>query len=112
MFDLVVSNSLVHHIPEPLEVLRDAVRVVRPGGRLFFRDLLRPQNENRVDELVETYAGQESDHARQMFRDSLHAALTLAEIRTLVESLGFPPAAVEETSDRHWTWKAEKGPQE
>ena len=30
MFDCVMSNSIVHHIPEPSAVLQEAVRVVRP----------------------------------------------------------------------------------
>src|SRR5262249_40434281 len=40
-FAAVISNSIVHHIPEPAAVLADMVRLVRPGGRLFVRDLLR-----------------------------------------------------------------------
>jgi ubiquinone/menaquinone biosynthesis C-methylase UbiE len=105
-FDVVMSNSIVHHIPEPLDVLREAVRVTRPGGLLFFRDLLRPDNEEERQRLVATYAAECNDHQRQMFADSLHAALSLAEIRELVASLGFNPQSVEQTSDRHWTWAA------
>lgn len=105
-FDVVMSNSIVHHIPEPLATLREAVRVTKTGGLLFFRDLLRPDSKERLNELVETYAAGESAHARQMFSDSLHAALTLEEVRGLVASLGFAPATVQQTSDRHWTWSA------
>jgi hypothetical protein len=43
-----------------------------------------------------------------MFADSLHAALSLDEIRALVSSLEFPPGSVQQTSDRHWTWVATK----
>jgi SAM-dependent methyltransferase len=103
-----MSNSIVHHIPEPRSVLAEAVRVAKPGGLLFFRDLLRPPDEATLDRLVETYAGGESDHARRMFADSLHAALTLDEVRGLVAGLGFDPATVQATSDRHWTWSAMK----
>jgi ubiquinone/menaquinone biosynthesis C-methylase UbiE len=104
--DGVISNSIVHHIPEPKSMLAEAARVVKPGGLLFFRDLLRPGSLEQLNELVQTYAGSENDHARQMFADSLHAALTLDEIRGLVVSLGFPPETVQQTSDRHWTWAA------
>jgi hypothetical protein len=61
-----------------------------------------------VARLVETYAGEESDHARQMFEDSLRAALSLDEIRTFVRELGFDAETVRATSDRHWTWNAKK----
>jgi len=105
-FDVVMSNSIVHHIPEPIAVLREAARVARPGGLLFFRDLLRPDTEEERQRLVATYAGECNDHQRQMFADSLHAALSLAEIRELAASLGFDSQSVQQTSDRHWTWAA------
>jgi ubiquinone/menaquinone biosynthesis C-methylase UbiE len=108
MFDAVISNSIVHHIPEPREVLREAVRVTKPGGLLFFRDLKRPADEVEVDRLVETYAAGCNDHQRTLFRDSLHAALTIDEMRALVIELGFAPETVELTSDRHWTWSARR----
>lgn len=103
-FDVVMSNSIIHHIPAPLGVLREAVRVTRPGGLLFFRDLLRPESEEQLDHLVATYAAGANDHQRQMFADSLHAALSLDEIRELIAALSFPRESVQPTSDRHWTW--------
>jgi ubiquinone/menaquinone biosynthesis C-methylase UbiE len=103
-FTGVMSNSIVHHIPEPLGVLREAVRVVQPGGWVFFRDLARPDSLSQLKALVETYAGDANPHQRQLFDDSLHAALTVDEVRRMVKSLGFAAGTVELTSDRHWTW--------
>lgn len=108
LFATVISNSIVHHIPQPLTVLQEAVRVTAPGGRLFFRDLLRPADEQTLRELVQKYAGNANEHQRQMFEDSLHAALDLAEIRELVSQLKFDAEDVQPTSDRHWTWCARK----
>jgi ubiquinone/menaquinone biosynthesis C-methylase UbiE len=105
-FDVVMSNSIIHHIPDPIAVLREAVRVARPGGLVFIRDLVRPDTEDERQQLVATYAAGANDHQRQMFADSLHAALLLEEIRDLVASLGFPRDSVQQTSDRHWTWVA------
>lgn len=107
-FAVVMSNSIVHHIPEPLAVLREAVRVTASGGRLFFRDLMRPDSLDELHRLVEQYAGGESAHGQAMFAASLHAALTVDEVRQLVEMLGFAPETVGATSDRHWTWSARK----
>ena len=109
-FDVVMSNSIVHHIPEPAAVLSEAVRVAKPGGLLFFRDLMRPSESEDVSRLVAAYAADANEHQQKMFDDSLRAALTLEEIRELVASLGFAEQTVQATSDRHWTWIARKAP--
>jgi ubiquinone/menaquinone biosynthesis C-methylase UbiE len=109
-FAILMSNSIVHHIPEPVSVLREAVRVAAPSGILFFRDLLRPVDDAGVEHLVQAYAGGADEQQQKMFADSLRAALTLAEIRSLVAQLGFPADSVQQTSDRHWTWSAVKRP--
>jgi ubiquinone/menaquinone biosynthesis C-methylase UbiE len=107
-FTTVISNSIVHHIPEPRAVLAEAIRVTIPDGQLFFRDLLRPDNDAEVERLVATYAGEENERQRQMFDDSLRAALSLEEIREIVAGFGFSAESVHATSDRHWTWSARK----
>lgn len=107
-FGAVISNSIVHHIPEPGAVLAEMVRVVKSGGCLFIRDLLRPATAADLRLLVATYAGDATAHQQQMFDDSLHAALSLAEIQGLVAQVGFDPSGVRQTTDRHWTWWAKK----
>jgi ubiquinone/menaquinone biosynthesis C-methylase UbiE len=107
-FGAVISNSIVHHIPEPARVLAEMVRVAAAGGTLFIRDLLRPADDAMVRHLVATYAGPANAHQKQMFEDSLRAALTLAEIQGLVGGLGYDPSQVRQTTDRHWTWQARK----
>jgi ubiquinone/menaquinone biosynthesis C-methylase UbiE len=107
-FAVVMSNSIVHHIPQPQSTFAEAIRVCQPGGLLFFRDLLRPGTDAEVVTLVETYAADEDDDAKQMFDDSLRAALTVEETRRIIHELGFAPDSVQATSDRHWTWQATK----
>jgi hypothetical protein len=43
-----------------------------------------------------------------MFRDSLHAALTVEEVRELVRDFGLSSDSVKATSDRHWTIQGKK----
>ena len=111
-FDAVMSNSIVHHIPEPRQVLGELWRLVRAGGVLFVRDLERPSSVARVAELVRTYApipegapAVRATHERQraLLQASLLAALTADEVRAIVAPLGIPADAVRSTSDRHWT---------
>ena len=105
-FHGVISNSLIHHIPDPLETLREAVRVTSREGYLFFRDLMRPDSVAELEQLVASYVGQEPPEAQRLFRESLHAALRLDEMQEIVTQLGFPAETVQATSDRHWTWQA------
>lgn len=105
-FTAVMSNSIVHHIPEPSGALREAWRVLADGGLIFVRDLLRPQSDAEVKHLVDTYAAGATDHQRKLFDDSLRAALSLDEIQSIVEEMGQRRDTVVQTSDRHWTWCA------
>ena len=107
-FSAVISNSIVHHIPDPGPSLAEAVRVTAPGGLIFVRDLMRPEDGDSVSRLVKAYASVESERARQLFDDSLRAALRLDEVRQLVSKLGFDENSVTATSDRHWTWSTVK----
>ncbi len=107
-FPAVISNSIVHHIAEPFAVLAEAWRVLAPGGWIFFRDLFRPPDQRTLQRLVETYASDANEHQQQMFADSLRAALTVEEMQQLVGRLGVGPETVRTTSDRHWTWAAQK----
>jgi ubiquinone/menaquinone biosynthesis C-methylase UbiE len=103
-FEAVISNTIIHHIPEPSGVFAEIVRLLAPGGTLFLRDLARPTSLAEVERLVARHAGGEAREARALFSASLHAALTLDEVRGFIRELGLPHQAAEMTSDRHWTW--------
>jgi ubiquinone/menaquinone biosynthesis C-methylase UbiE len=107
-FDAVVSNTLLHHLPDPSKMLAEAWRVLRPNGLLFVRDLVRPQNHEAIEKLVETHAQGETAASKQLLRQSFHAALTLEEIRELLVPIGIPVDSVQMTSNRHWTINARK----
>lgn len=106
----VISNSLIHHIPEPLPVLREMCRIAMPGALLFLRDLFRPEAEGDLAGLVGTYAMYETASQRDLFAASLRAALTIDEVRSFVSQLPLDAVTVRATSDRHWTLTATKRP--
>lgn len=108
LFDVVMSNSLAHHLPEPARLFEVALAMAAPGAMVFIRDLFRPATREELERLVSTYAGDAQPAQRQMFADSLGAALTVEEVRELVAVHGFPPTTVAATSDRHWTFAARR----
>ena len=100
-FDAVCSNTILHHIPDPVPFLREAGRVLRPGGALLIRDLFRPGTEREVDALVALHAADDTPAQRKLFRDSLCAALTPEELRAAAEAAGLCDVEVRVDSDRH-----------
>ena len=100
-FDAVFSNTILHHIPDPTPFLREAHRVLRPGGALLIRDLFRPDSQAALDALVDRYAGDDSKAQQALFRDSLHAALTPGELRSVADAAGLSHAEIVIDSDRH-----------
>lgn len=108
VFPIVASNSILHHIAVPRDVIAQAVEVTMPEGLLFHRDLARPADEASLESLAVMYASGSNPYQAKLFADSLRAALTLEEMRALVAEFDFDPNTVQMTSDRHWTWVARK----
>jgi ubiquinone/menaquinone biosynthesis C-methylase UbiE len=105
-FDLVISNSIVHHLPDPLPFFKELRRVLKPGAGLLLRDLLRPPSETIVQELVARIGPEYNAHQQQLFGDSLRAAFTLSEIQELLTAAGLTPnlgVTLAQSSERHWS---------
>ncbi len=100
-FDVVYSNTILHHIPDPRPFLRECKRVLRPGGVLLIRDLYRPATPAAALELVGLHAAEADPYQQELFRASLHAAFTPDELRELARECGLERAEVVIDSDRH-----------
>lgn len=100
---LVISNSLIHHIADPAIVFREVARVAGQRGSILIRDLVRPDDEAALEHLVDQYTGQSSPLQRKLFADSLHAALSLDEVRAYLANCGLAGVGVTLISDRHWS---------
>jgi ubiquinone/menaquinone biosynthesis C-methylase UbiE len=102
-FDGVISNSLIHHLPDPLPFFQELNRVLKPQGFLLLRDLIRPNSSAIADAMVTEIGTEYSPHQIQLFRDSLGAAFTLEEIQSFVETVGLSDVKIYQSSERHWT---------
>ena len=100
---MVTSNSLIHHIPDPRAVFEEIARIARPGAPILIRDLVRPENEWALEQLVQAHATRWSPLQRALFADSLHAALTLEEVRQTLDQCGLADVKVTQITDRHWS---------
>ena len=100
-FDLVVSNSLLHHLHRP-EALWEVIRQQGVAGTaVYVMDLMRPDSREEVDALVAAYAAREPEQLREDFRHSLHAAFTPEEVREQLQACGCAGLQVRPVSDRH-----------
>lgn len=101
-FDLIISNSLVHHIPEPQMLFAEMRRVASPGAAILVKDLRRPESLQELAALTAQHASQCSPYQRRLFANSLHAALTVAEVQALAAAAGLSGCTVVPSGDRHW----------
>ncbi|GMW01295.1 MAG: hypothetical protein AMXMBFR84_24320 [Candidatus Hydrogenedentota bacterium] len=99
--DGIFSNSILHHMPDPLPLWREVRRVVAKGGWIFFRDLARPATELEARAIVTTYAGTESALLQEEYYRSLLAAFTPAEVQEQLVSCGLGTLQVAKVTDRH-----------
>lgn len=105
-FDTTISNSLIHHSPDPQRCFAQMHRITAAGGMLFVRDLVRPSSDATAQQLVQQYAHDATDYCQRLFLESFHAALTIDEVQQIVRDLGYSSQTVTMNSDRHWTWAA------
>lgn len=104
-FDLIISNSLVHHLPDPLVFFTEIKRLIKPQGSILIRDLFRPNSLSELDRIVQEANLEYSPHQEKLFRDSLHASFTIVEIQEMLNKIGWKNADVYQSSNRHWTVK-------
>ena len=102
-FDGVVCNSIIHHIPDPLPMLREVSRVIQPDGLVLIRDLIRPKTPEAALRLVELHAGSATPYQRKLFYDSFLAAFTISEVEDMLVQVNLPGTVVVQSSDRHWS---------
>ncbi|MCY3776431.1 MAG: class I SAM-dependent methyltransferase [Candidatus Aminicenantes bacterium] len=100
-YDTIVSNSLLHHLPDPMILWREIHRLSRPGSGIFVMDLLRPDSRRQARELVRDYCGDEPEILQRDFYHSLLAAYRPDEIFDQLREADLEHLEVRIVSDRH-----------
>jgi cyclopropane fatty-acyl-phospholipid synthase-like methyltransferase len=100
--DAIISNSLTHHVPNPLRFWYGVKNLIKSGGPVLVMDLLRPDSPEEAQALVEQYAAHEPERLRQDFFHSLLAAFTEDEVAAHLAELNMSRLMVDVPDDRHW----------
>jgi hypothetical protein len=98
----LLSNSLLHHLADPLVLWQSIRRWSLLTSAVFVMDLLRPDSLREVQRLVDHYAADEPDVLRRDFHNSLLDAYRPDEVRDQLRRAGLRDLEVEVVSDRHW----------
>lgn len=100
-YDLIISNSLLHHLADPLVLWRTVHALGKPGATVLVGDLLRPPSPAAAQTIIDTHAPGEPEILRRDFFQSLCAAFTPEEIAAQLETAGLGSLRFEQVSDRH-----------
>lgn len=100
-FDVIISNSLLHHLHDPSILWEELKRQGTKGTRIHIMDLVRPLTPEAAREIVDAHAADEAEVLRQDFYHSLHAAFRLDEINEQLNNAGLRHLEVRQITDRH-----------
>jgi len=100
--DAIISNSLVHHVPNPLRFWYSLKTLLKPGSPVLVMDLLRPESREAAQAIVDERAADEPERLRHDFFHSLLAALTEDEVAAQLAELNLSRLLVDVPDDRHW----------
>ena len=99
-FGAVVSNSLLHHLPDPSVLWAETRRLGAPGAAVFVCDLFRPESEEAARAIVAATDVSDSPVLEHDFFHSLLAAFRPGEVQAQLVEAGLE-LKVDVISDRH-----------
>jgi ubiquinone/menaquinone biosynthesis C-methylase UbiE len=99
-FDIVTSDSTLHVFNDPLSVLREINRVLKPTGALLIRDLRRPSRV-QMQRKIHAYASLYGDRLRPHVETAMRAAFTRSELEALVRASGLERVQISEPDEHH-----------
>jgi trans-aconitate methyltransferase len=101
-FDAIVSNSLLHHLPDPMILWQAVADLAAPGAFVQVMDLHRPGDRRAAATLVEQHAAGEPEILREDFYNSLLAAWTVDEVSEQLRHAGLASLVLSRPTERHW----------
>ena len=100
--DAAVSNSLLHHVPNPLQFWYRLRQLVKPGAPVLVMDLLRPDSSEEAQAIVDRYAAEGPEILRRDFYRSLLASFTEDDVAAQLAEMNLSRLVIDVVDDRHW----------
>jgi cyclopropane fatty-acyl-phospholipid synthase-like methyltransferase len=100
--DAVISNSLLHHVPNALQFWYAVKTLANPGAAVLVMDLLRPDSPEAAQAIVDKHAAAEPAILRRDFYHSLLAAFTDDEVAAQLTEMNLSRLLIDVPDDRHW----------
>ena len=100
--DATISNSLAHHIPNPLLFWYRVKQLTKSGGAVLVMDLLRPESPEAAQAIVDRYAANAPAILKRDFYNSLLAAFTEDEVAAHLAELNLSRLFIDVIDERHW----------
>lgn len=100
--DAIVSNSLLHHLPDPMSLWQTIAEQAETGCLIQIMDLHRPESVDQARRIVERHAAGAPAVLAEDFYNSLLAAYTVDEVAEQCRQSGLSGLTVNRSSDRHW----------
>lgn len=100
-YDLIFSNSLLHHLHDPMVMWNKIDEISSAETKIFIMDLLRPHSIKDALRLKQLYISNEPEILQKDFYNSLLAAFEIDEVKEQVSQSGLNNLKVEQISDRH-----------
>ncbi|THJ24840.1 MAG: methyltransferase domain-containing protein [Nitrospira sp. CG24E] len=100
--DAAVSNSLLHHVPNPLQFWYRLRQLVKRDSPVLVMDLLRPDSPEEAQAIVDRYAAEEPEILRRDFYRSLLASFTEDEVAAQLAEMNMSRLVIDVVDDRHW----------
>ena len=99
--DLIVSNSLLHHLHQPQLLWTVTQALAAPGCRVFHRDLRRPASTAEIQRLLLKHLPSAPQVLQHDFAASLAAAFEPDEVIAELNKLGLDRLMVQAEADRY-----------
>jgi ubiquinone/menaquinone biosynthesis C-methylase UbiE len=90
-FDVVMSFQVMHHIVNWLDALREARRVLKPGGYFIYSDIIFTETAARLGRFL-----------LKRFGSNMYGITTMQDLNSFVESSGFSTVHISRKNSLMW----------